>query len=355
MLRGLIPERRAVSDAPSVSPSPVSGDPVSGGPVSGGFASGPWPWLEEAMASLAAAHAAGRTPHAALVQAAQGTGGDWLAKWTAQLVLCSKGGRPCGECASCRRVAEERHPDLIVVRPTEDSQQIRIEQVRELCAELALTSHQGGYKVAIIDPADTLNRFAANALLKTLEEPPPRTLLVLVAAQPSRLPATLTSRCQRVRVRPPTRAQSLAWLERARGPGDWEAVLDVIGEAPATAASLDPAAVGALRADTGRTLDAIRSGAADPVVTAERWSRSELPLRLTCLENWLTECLRAGLTADPHAPELRATAYSANADSVMNTRALFRLLDGVRGLKAALAAPINRSLALESLLRSLRE
>ncbi len=333
------------------------------------------------MASLAAAHAAGRMPHAVLIQAAQGIGGDWLAAWAAQLVLCtarpagssgsrassaprdgseaasgaSAGGGPCGECASCRRASEGRHPDLLTVRPIDDSQQIRIEQVRELCAELALTSHQGGYKVAILDPADTLNRFAANALLKTLEEPPPRTLLALVAAQPSRLPATLTSRCQRIRVRLPTRAESLAWLERTRGPGDWSAVLDVVGEAPDTAASLDPAAVGALRAETRRTLAEIRSGAADPVQTAERWSRTELPLRLTCLENWLTECIRGRLEVGREAPELRATAHPPGGGSVINTRALFGLLDGVRGLKAALAAPINRSLALESLLRSLRE
>ncbi len=328
-------------------------------------------WLEEATGPLAAAHAAGRTPHAVLIQAAPGIGGERLATWTAQLVLCTArrpgplaagltraeraAGRPCGECVSCRRVAEGRHPDVASVRPIEDSQQIRIEQIRELCADLALTSHEGGFKVAVIDPADTLNRFAANALLKTLEEPPPRTLIVLLAAQPSRLPATLISRCQRVRVRPPTRAESLGWLERARGVGEWAAVLEVIGEAPMAAAGLDPAAVGALRAETSRTLDAIRSGAADPVATAERWSRSELPLRLTCLENWLTDCIRRGLAPSARPAELRATTHPPRADSVMNTRALFHLLDGVRGLKAALAAPINRSLALESLLRSLRE
>ncbi len=297
-------------------------------------------------------------PRAVLIQAAQGTGGDWLAAWTAQLVLCTARAlgsvaAPCGQCASCRRVAEGQHPDLLALRPAEGSEQIRVEQVRELCAELALTSHQGGFKVAIIDPADTLNRFAANALLKTLEEPPPRTVLVLVAAQPSRLPATLTSRCQRVRVRRPTRAESLAWLERTRGPGDWTAVLDVIGEAPAAAAALDPAAVSALRVETRRTLDEIRSGTADPVQTAERWSRTELPLRLACLENWLTECIRHGFAGSPEARELRATAHTASANSVINTRTLFRLLDAVRGLKAALAVPINRALALESLLRSL--
>ena len=76
-------------------------------------------------------------------------------------------------------------------------------------ADLALTSHQGGYKVGILAPADSLNRFAANALLKTLEEPPPRTLLILVASEPSRLPATILSRCQRIQLRAPPRSESI--------------------------------------------------------------------------------------------------------------------------------------------------
>ncbi len=329
----------------------MSGDAMSG------------PWLDSAMGSLAAMQAAGRMPHAILIHAAQGTGGDWLATWVAQLVLCPTpthgappaAGRPCAECASCRRVVEGQHPDLAWVRPIEDSQQIRIEQIRELCAELSLTSHQGGYKVAIIDPADSLNRFAANALLKTLEEPPARTLLMLVSAEPSRLPATLRSRCQRIDVRPPSRAESLEWLARARGAGDWNAVLDVIGEAPLTAATLDPGATAALRSETWHALDEVRAGAADPVLTAERWSRSELPLRLACLENWLTERIRRGLTELVQNAELRATAQIGRSDSVMNTRTLFQLLDAVRDLKTALATPINRSLALESLLRSLSD
>ncbi|HTX25303.1 MAG TPA: hypothetical protein VMD03_11670 [Steroidobacteraceae bacterium] len=325
------------------------------------------PWLDEPLRVVGTLYAADRMPHAMLIQAAPGTGGDWLATWIAQLVLCRTPARapagagpqhgpdrPCGRCPSCRHVADGQHPDLARVRPLEDSQQIRIEQVRELCADLALTSHQGGYKVALIEPTDALNRFAANALLKTLEEPSPRTLLVLVAAQPSRLPATLRSRCQRVAVPAPTRAQSLEWLERTRGPGDWSAVLDVVGEAPVAAAALDPTSVARLRAETWRMLDEVRSGAADPTVAAERWSRSELALRLNCLENWLTERIRHGLDTATRSAELRASAQTRHAVSVMNTRALYRQLDALRDLKSALATPINRSLALETLLRSLQ-
>jgi len=305
------------------------------------------------MSALESAHATGRLPHAILIHEAPGSGGAALATWIAQLVLCESR-PPCGKCAACRHVLEAQHPDLTLVHPLEDSQQIRIEQVRELGAELALTSHQGGYKVAVIEPADALNRFAANALLKTLEEPAPRTVLVLVAHQPSRLPATIVSRCQRVSVRAPTREQSRAWLTASRGPGDWDAVLDVIGEAPLAAAALDPTAVAQLASETVRGLDQAVQGSADPVGLAERWSRSELALRLTCFENWLTERIHGRLVIPANRAEVRSGAHSRPPDSVLNTQVLFELLDRVRELKAALATPINRSLALESLLRSLR-
>jgi DNA polymerase-3 subunit delta' len=312
-------------------------------------------WLEAPIAALAKAYAAQRMPHALLIQDSPGAGGQWLASWVAQLMLCRGAApRPCGRCRACQQVREARHPDLASIGLLEDSQQIRIDQIRELARELALTSHEGGYKVAILDPADCLNPFAANALLKTLEEPTPDTMLILVAVQPSRLPATILSRCQRIRLRAPPREQSLAWLTANHGDCDWGAVLDVVGEAPFIAAHLDPARIGELRADTLRTLAQTRSGEADPAVTAERWSRSELPLRLTCLENWLTQCIERGLTAHPLSTEVRSGAHTRASDSVINSRDLFRTLDRVHELKAALTTPINRSLALESLLRSLR-
>ncbi|MDB6047195.1 MAG: hypothetical protein JWM63_5746 [Gammaproteobacteria bacterium] len=310
------------------------------------------PWISTEMVTLAAAYAAGRLPHALLLHEAPGAGGDWLAKWTAQLVLCQRvTDAPCGSCAGCRGVATSQHPDLIVLQPIEESRQIRIEQVRELSEELSLTSHQGGYKVAILTPADALNRFAANALLKTLEEPPQRTLLMLVVTQPSRLPATILSRCQRVRIRAPDRQGAVSWLETTRGPGDWNAVLDALGEAPMLAADVDPAAVVQVGAEVRRALDEASTGSADPVATAERWVRSELPLRLRCIENWLTERIRGHYEGDSFFTKVGAGPYLPGANAVLNMGELFELVDGVRELKSALETPINRGLALEALLR----
>jgi len=293
-------------------------------------------WLAPAIASLNAARKAGRLPHALLIHDAAGAGGDWLANWAASVAFClSTEDVPCGKCAGCVRVANNQHPDLIRIVPTEESKQLRIEQVRELAQELSLTSHQGGYKVGILSPADSMNRFAANALLKTLEEPPARTLLILVASQPSRLPATILSRCQKLKVRAPTRAESLEWLQATRGAGDWNGVLDVLGEAPFAAAEADPKAIPALGAETRRTLEEMEAGTGDPVATAERWHRADTALRLKCFETWLTDRIERQPAATPRA------------------RALFELVDGVRELRSTLDVPLNRSLAIELLFRRL--
>jgi DNA polymerase III subunit delta' len=311
-------------------------------------------WLSRETARLRAAYSAGRLPHALLIHEAPGAGGEWLAGWAARMVLCrNPADAPCGRCAACERAAQGQHPDLIGVRPLEESTQIRIEQVRELASELSLTAHQGGYKVGILSPADSMNRFAANALLKTLEEPPRGTLLILVATQPSRLPATILSRCQRVRVRPPQRAEAVAWLESTRGPGEWDRVLAVLGTAPLAAAEADPAAVVEVAAEVRRGLEEALEGGGDPVATAERWARSELPLRLKCVENWLTERIRAGFGGGGLFTEVRAGAHPRGHAESLDLRQLFGLLDAVQELKSSFEAPINRGLALESLLRSL--
>ena len=291
-------------------------------------------------------------PHALLIHEAPGTGGEWLAGWAAALVLCQRGkAAPCLECTACRRVAAATHPDVNWLRPQEESRQIRIEQVRELSSELALTSHGGGYKAGIIAPADALNRFAANALLKTLEEPPPRTLLILVASEPSRLPPTVLSRCQRLRIRAPERAESVAWLSAVRGKADWEAALDTVGEAPMQIVQADPAELASVGADTRSTLDALAAGRTDPVAAAERWTRSQLPLRLLCFENWLTERIRGGERGGALLTELRAAPYLSEAGAFLNIRELFGLIDEVRDLRTTLDVPLNRGMALEALFR----
>ena len=139
--------------------------------------------------------------------------------------------------------------------PEEDSQYIKIEPVRELIADLTLTAHGRGYKVAIFSPADALHPNAAQALLKTLEEPPKRTLILLVTSQPSRLLADACAAAARSCVcRGPTREAAVNYLEAARGAGPWADALAATGAGPFALLDADPAALAQLRSDTIATL-----------------------------------------------------------------------------------------------------
>jgi hypothetical protein len=117
------------------------------------------------------------------------------------------------------------------------------------------------------------------------------------------------------------------------------------------AAESDPAAIVQVGAEVRRSLDEAAGGSIDPVATAERWARAELPLRLRCIENWLTERIRGHFGGRAFLTEVRAGPYLPQAETVLNIRELFELVEAVRELKSLLETPINRGLALETLLR----
>lgn len=309
------------------------------------------PWLEPAMATLRSAHAADRLPHGLLLHGSRGIGADAFALWVAQLALCTaRDGAPCQRCPSCTRVAAIQHPDLHWIAPVEESKQIRVEQVRELCAELTLTSHSQGYKVAVLTPADSLNANAANALLKTLEEPPARTMLILAASQPSRLPATIRSRCQTLRLPLPDRAATLAYLQSRKPDPAWAATLDVVGNLPVLAAELDPGAIAQIDADTRSVLADVGAGRADVPSLADRWARTDLDIRVRSIENWITNRVREQVPGASQSVELRRATHLSERGSDLNIRRLFELLDATRELAAVLDTPLNKTLALENLL-----
>ncbi len=125
------------------------------------------------------------------------------------------GGDACGACSCCRRIASGLHPDVRVLEPA--GKEFRIDQVRELCRELALRPYEGRYRVALLAGAERLNPHAANALLKALEEPPERTVIVLTAPQGADLLPTIVSRCRQLRFKPIAARHLAAILERAHG------------------------------------------------------------------------------------------------------------------------------------------
>ena len=309
------------------------------------------PWLAPQIEQLRRARCANRYPTGLLIHDERGAGGEALARFAAQLALCRQPDAPCGRCRDCRMFGAAQHPDFIEVHPIEDSKLIRVEQVRELSEQLVLTAHGGGATVALIVPADSMNAHAANALLKSLEEPRAGVTLILVSATPSRMPATILSRCLRLRVATPARAASVTWLERLRGPGPWATVLDVLGAAPFEALEADPAALAQLKAETDRSLSDALGGRMDIPATAERWARAEsLGLRLACLETWITARIDGAVGAPRQSSELRSSAHLPESASDMNIAVLLRLLDGIYELRRLRLTTINRSLALEQLL-----
>ena len=107
---------------------------------------------------------------------------------------------PCGQCRSCRKIESANHPDIIRIKPS--GPYIKIAQIRALCLALAMKPYEARNRVVIISNAQAMNQSAANALLKVLEEPPARTILILTASQPSDLLPTVVSRCQQIRFNP---------------------------------------------------------------------------------------------------------------------------------------------------------
>ncbi len=152
------------------------------------------------VAAFARAAQRGRLAHAYLFTGPSGIGKRLFAHELAKALLCESPpeGRfdACDRCAACLLVDAGTHPDCITVRRPEDKLELPVETVRQFCADLALKPARGGRKIAILDDADDLNEESANCFLKTLEEPPPGSLLILVGTSPERQLPTIRSRCQ---------------------------------------------------------------------------------------------------------------------------------------------------------------
>ena len=213
----------------------------------------PLPWLAEPAARAAALGQA----HAVLIHGPAGAGHLALGLLLAQANLCEQrpaggAGLPCGGCRACHLVGTRVHPDLLILIPdllrvqldwvddedskpakaeAKPSKDIRVEQVRQAIAWAQQTSGRGQGKVMLVHPADALNGPAANALLKTLEEPPGRLRLLLTSADPERLLPTVRSRCQRLRLDLPATDTALAWLE-GQGVTDAAPLLRAAGGSP---------------------------------------------------------------------------------------------------------------------------
>lgn len=155
--------------------------------------------------------------HAYLFSGEAGIGKKMTALALAAAVNCGNAGPEggCGVCPACRKVSTLGHPDVHLLLP--DGDEIKIDQIRQVQADLALKPFEGAKKVLIVDGAENMNQASSNAFLKTLEEPPGDALIILITALPQGLLATIRSRCQEIRFLPLPRHTLASALMRKRG------------------------------------------------------------------------------------------------------------------------------------------
>lgn len=170
-------------------------------------------WLQPRWQQLAAYKAKNCLPSGIMLQGLPGIGKLAFATAYAAFILCERqNSQPCGQCRPCVLFQAGNHPDFFLIKPQDGSSTIKIEQIRELTDSLAQTCALSGHQVAIISKAEQMNRAGANALLKTLEEPQGRVLIILVSDRSLAVPATVRSRCQQITMPIPTTIQAKEWL-----------------------------------------------------------------------------------------------------------------------------------------------
>lgn len=284
------------------------------------------PWQQRAYDHAVAALDGGRMGHGLLICGPAGLGKRAVAERLALHVL--SGGDAAHAQRSAALMAAGTHPDLHVVSfgLTKDGSKLRteivIDQIRDLSGKLALTPQYGAAQVALIDPADAINRSACNALLKTLEEPAPGRYLWLLSAQPARLPATIRSRCQRLEFRLPPRAEALAWLQgQGHAPAAAQEALDAARGHPGLADQWLREDGLVLRKQIASDLDKLARGQLGVVETAQKWANDDLAdARLRhAADLALAQASAAGLT-----DTARLTKLAAWFDAANRTRDLLR-------------------------------
>jgi DNA polymerase-3 subunit delta' len=311
-----------------------------------------------ALALLQRAIAQDRLAHAYAFVGPSGVGRRRTALAFAQAALCAT--RGCGACAICRRVAASQFPDCQLIVPTPPRENpkgtptIRIEQIRELERAAALAPLEGARKVFVVDDAERMTLPTAQALLKTLEEPPPRTHLVLIVANPRALPPTVLSRCQRVRFRPLAEADAARLLEGQGIPPAASGLLARLAQGrPGLALGTDLDALRARR-QAALALAALPPARLGVALDAAPTDRPTVAAYLELYWSWYRDalCLAAGgspallIHADQEAA-LRAVAARAPVS------ALAAALGRVKAAWLALEGNLNPRLALETALLGL--
>lgn len=315
--------------------------------------------------ALRRALATDRLPHALLFSGPRGVGKVTTARALALRLNCSAPHEldACGACSACRKVIGGHHPDVITVAP--DGAFIKVDQVRQLQEQLGYAPHEGQWRVVIVDGAELLHASAANALLKSVEEPRPRNVFVLVTAAAHRVASTLVSRCQRLRFTPlavPVLLAALRAHERAAAhSADALQRVAVLGEGSVgqALALLDDPALEQAQQAADSVLRAAEDGGMLSVfqIAAEvSGERALLPQTLELLALRLRDLLLLASGSDESQllsnSEIQPT-LTARARG-LGSRALLQQLRAVQQAQAALAGNANAALTLEALTVALR-
>lgn len=312
------------------------------------------PWQQSCWTYLNNQRIQDRLPHALLLSGPEGLGKLLFARKFAQALLCKQprvDGMACQQCRACKLFVAETHPDLLQVTPEEDGKAIKIDQIRELIDCLGLTTQYGGYKIVILCPADHMNTHAANSLLKTLEEPSINSLLLLISANPSRLPATIRSRCQDLRFTIPPPEQAQAWLSNHLASGDDPSLcLSLASGAPVMARAMAASDASAQRQSLIQDLQALTEGG-DPVKITANWLKLGSALPLYWLYGCVADMIRlkiAGMAAQITNSDIREVLQGwANQFEIMQ---LYAVLDRILEARRLTHTQVNDQMLLESIL-----
>ncbi len=282
-----------------------------------------------------------RLPHAVMLTGPVGTGKRSAAAWMASQFLRPD---PLTPLPAYPPIWIE-HADFRRISTPDDRKSIGIEQIRDLVSDLGLTSYEGRGKVAVIEPAGDMTVSAANSLLKTLEEPPGDTLLILVTDRIGKLPATIFSRCQRIDFRPPPERIGLDWLDRLQPGAPWVNALRAVGGAPI--AAIDALETLETAEALGNDLQVLGSRRGSAIEVAGRWAK----LDPTFVLNYLSQQVKLAVLAKNSGR--KHSAGLAIDDSVlrrMDSRNLFCYLDIINRLRGQPAGSWNVQLTFEGLL-----
>jgi len=314
----------------------------------------PFPWQQGIWHGLAARLAEDRLPHALLFAGPEGLGKRYLADILASALLCehrSADGLPCGECHACHLLASGNHPDYLHLRPEEDKRTIGVDQIRELATFFSLKSHSGDHKVVVLEPADVMTTAAANALLKTLEEPTPGSFLILCSDQPASLLATIRSRCQKQTFTPVPEAAALPWLEhQLRDRNKAQLLFALSGGLPLKALALAEEGRLDSRAMVFNDIGALTAQRGDAVTIAGRWHQQGAAECLQWLHSLLLDVARiaAGSGDLLRNPDQKALLERLAAG--MDLVSLHHLIEKLHQALIQAKGQVNPQLLLEELL-----